>query len=178
MKEKSCARTCSIITINCNVGTLSERPQEIPISTRRLKRRPPRSRFCEDVSGETLILGTFPDMNGKRVKEKSCARTCSIITIDCNVGELPERPQGIPIDARSPNVHKPVPEYPTNVFCTAWRFQPASPFEPNRYHTTTPKPFHRRRPLNQTEPKPKSYTKNPASLVISGIQKKQIPHHL
>ena len=55
---------------------------------------------------------TFPDMNGKRVKAKSCASTCSIITIKCNVGELSERPQGIPMDTRSPNIHKTVPASP------------------------------------------------------------------
>ena len=51
-------------------------------------------------------------MNGKRVKAKSCASTCSIITIKCNVGELSERPQGIPMDTRSPNIHKTVPASP------------------------------------------------------------------
>ena len=47
-------------------------------------------------------------MNGKRVKAKSCARTCSMIKIKCNVGELSERPRGIPMDTRSPNIHRTV----------------------------------------------------------------------
>ena len=74
-------------------------------SIRRLKRKPPRSRFCEDVSSETLLFRTFPDMNGKRVKVKSCARSRSIITIECNVGELAERPQGTTIGTRSLEIH-------------------------------------------------------------------------
>ena len=92
---------------------------------RRLKTRPPTSRFGEDVSGETLVLGTFPDMNGKRVKGQSCARTCSIITIKCNVGELSERPQGIPMDPRSPNVHKD-PDYPPH-FSVRLQCRPSIP---------------------------------------------------
>ena len=64
-------------------------------SIRRLKRKPPTSRFGGDVSSETLTFQTFPDMNGKRVKAKSCARTCSMIRVKCKVGELSERPQGI-----------------------------------------------------------------------------------
>ena len=83
---------------------------------RRLKIRPPTSRFGEDVSGETGFfkirhLGTFPDMNGKRVKVRSCARTHGIIAIECNVGELSERPREILMDTRSPNVHKHIPDY-------------------------------------------------------------------
>ena len=58
------------------------------------------------------FLGTFPDMNGKRVKEKSSARMRSIAMIYCNVSELSERPQGILMDTRSPNVHKPIPDHP------------------------------------------------------------------
>ena len=95
-------------------------------SIRRLKTRPPTSRFGEDVSGETLVLGTFPDMNGKRVKGQSCARTCSIITIKCNVGELSERPQGIPMDTRSPNVHKESPDYPPH-FSVRLQCRPSIP---------------------------------------------------
>ena len=95
-------------------------------SIRRLKTRPPTSRFGEDVSGETLVLGTFPDMNGKRVKGQSCARTCSIITIKCNVGELSELPQGIPMDTRSPNVHKESPDYPPH-FSVRLQCRPSIP---------------------------------------------------
>ena len=42
-------------------------------------------------------------MNGKRVRSKSCARACKNINIHCEVGALPERPQGTILDARSPN---------------------------------------------------------------------------
>ena len=93
---------------------------------RRLKIRPPTSRFGEDVSGETGFFKTFPDMNGKRVKATSCARTCSIITIKCNVGELSERPQGIPMDTRSPNVHKESPDYPPH-FSVRLQCRPSTP---------------------------------------------------
>ena len=55
-------------------------------------------------------------MNGKRVKEKSCARACSIIAIKCNISELSERSQGIRVDTRSPNVHKHIPDYPPRSF--------------------------------------------------------------
>ena len=44
---------------------------------------------------------TCPVIYGKRVKGKSCARTCSTLTINCNVGELSERLQRIPMDMRS-----------------------------------------------------------------------------
>ena len=71
-------------------------------------------------------MGTFPDMNGKRVKGQSCARTCSIITIKCNVGELSERPQGIPMDTRSPNVHKESPDYPPH-FSVRLQCRPSIP---------------------------------------------------
>ena len=58
---------------------------------------PLRSRFFEDVSGETAIVPEpFLDMNGKRVKSKSLARTCTNIKVTCRVGALPERPQGVP----------------------------------------------------------------------------------
>ena len=71
-------------------------------------------------------METFPDMNGKRVKGQSCARTCSIITIKCNVGELSERPQGIPMDTRSPNVHKESPDYPPH-FSVRLQCRPSIP---------------------------------------------------
>ena len=61
---------------------------------------------------KSLFLGTFPDMNGKRVKGKSCARTCSIIAIESDIGELSERSHGIRMDTRSPTVHNHIPDYP------------------------------------------------------------------
>ena len=60
------------------------------------------------------------------MKGQSCARTCSIITIKCNVGELSERPQGIPMDTRSPNVHKESPDYPPH-FSVRLQCRPSIP---------------------------------------------------
>eukprot|EP00959_Pyramimonas_sp_CCMP1952_P146062 3058493-Pyramimonas_sp.AAC.1 len=58
------------------------------------------------------MLGTFPEMNGKRVKGKSCARTCSIIVIKYHIGELSERSQRIRMDTRPPNVDTHLLGYP------------------------------------------------------------------
>ena len=86
-----------------------------------------KSTFCHFVVSLVIYqTETFPDMNGKRVKATSCARTCSIITIKCNVGELSERPQGIPTDTRSPNVHKESPDYPPH-FSVRLQCRPSTP---------------------------------------------------
>ena len=69
------------------------------------KRTPQHLHFRRMSQAKRPFWGTFPDMNGKRVKVKSCARTRSIITIECNVGELAERPQGTTIGTRSPKIH-------------------------------------------------------------------------
>ena len=44
----------------------------------------------------------------RRFPSKSCKRTCIMIKVTCDVGELSERPRGIPMDTRSQNIHNTV----------------------------------------------------------------------
>ena len=74
---------------------------------------PPEPIFRGCPEGNGHFSGTFPDMNGKRVKAKSCARTCNIITVNCEIGELFESPREIPAATRrSPKDHTHVPDPP------------------------------------------------------------------
>ena len=76
------------------------------------KRTPQHLHFRRMSQAKRPFWGTFPDMNGKRVKGQSFARHCSSIATKCNIAEFSERSQATRMDTRTPNVHKRIPDAP------------------------------------------------------------------